>query len=94
MNIQHESNEHTGRFFIEENGKGLAEMDYKFRNGEMVILHTEVDESLEGKGVGKALVSAGVDYAREHQYKITPLCQFAKKVLERSPDYADVLQKS
>jgi predicted GNAT family acetyltransferase len=94
MNIQHESNDERGRFFIEENGKGLAEMDYKLHNGEMVIVHTEVNESLEGKGVGKALVNAGVDYAREQKLMIKPLCQFAKKVMERSSDYADVLQKS
>jgi uncharacterized protein len=94
MNIQHESKDDRGRFFIKEDGKDLAEMDYKLRNGEMVILHTEVDESLAGKGVGKALVDAGVDYVREQKLFITPLCSYAKKVLERSSEYADVLQKS
>jgi uncharacterized protein len=94
MNIQHEYNDGRGRFFIQEEGRDLAEMDYNLRNGAMVILHTEVDPSLEGKGVGKALVDAAATYAREQKMHILPYCPFAKKVLERSSEYADLLQKS
>ena len=55
-----------------------------------VITHTEVEEILEGKGIGRQLVAAAVDYARKHSYKIKAICPFAKKVLDRSPEYADV----
>jgi predicted GNAT family acetyltransferase len=55
-----------------------------------VITHTEVDETLEGKGIGKQLVAAAVDYARKHSFKIKATCLFAKKVLDRSPQFADV----
>ncbi len=44
----------------------------------MIIEHTEVDESLEGKGVGKQLVHTAVEYARTHNIKIStavPLCK-------------------
>jgi predicted GNAT family acetyltransferase len=91
MHIQQENNDIRGRFFINENGKDLAEMDYSWRHGTMVILHTEVDESLAGKGVGKSLVDAAVAYAREHKISILPICSYAKKVMERSPEYADIL---
>ncbi len=95
MNIQHEATGKGGRFFLHENGKDLAEMSYVWAGEERFIIdHTEVDPSLEGKGVGKALVATGVEFAREKKASILPLCPYAKKVMERMPEYADVLFKS
>lgn len=91
MNIQNEIHHKTGRFYIEENNEILAEMDYQFpAKDTILIVHTEVAESLAGKGVGKELVKAAVNYARENQLHIKATCSFAKKVLDRSPEYADV----
>lgn len=67
-------------------------MHYIFAGpGKMIIDHTEVDETYEGKGLGRQLVKAGVEYAREHQLKILPSCPFAKKIFEITPAFADVL---
>lgn len=95
MLIQHDETPVAGRFFLSENGNDLAQMVYS-RQGEsqITILHTEVDPSLEGKGVGKALVAAAVEYARANNIKILPLCPYAKKVLERTEEYQDVLIKA
>ena len=57
----------------------------------MVIEHTEVDEAYEGKGLGRQLVKAGVNYSREHEIKILPLCPYAKRLFDIMPDFADVL---
>ena len=67
-------------------------MHYIFSGpGKMIIDHTEVNEGYEGKGLGHKLVAAGVAYAREHQMKILPLCPYAKKVIDSTPGFADVL---
>lgn len=94
MNIQREEHGKKGAFFVEEDGDWLAEMTY-FRDGQrkMVIDHTEVDDSLKGKGVGKALVETAVEFARENNLLIKPVCPFAKKVLEADEDYEDVLTR-
>lgn len=92
MNIQQENNLENGRFFIEVNGKDVAEMIYDWRPDLMVIMHTEVDDSLSGQGIGKQLVAAAVEYARAQHVKIHPVCPYAKKVMERTPEYADVLK--
>lgn len=93
MTIQQENDEQKGRFFVEADGKTLAEMIYDWKHGLMVIQHTEVDGSLAGQGVGRQLVNAAVDYARAHKISIFPVCSYAKKVLERGPEYADVLKQ-
>ncbi|MBS1615572.1 MAG: N-acetyltransferase [Bacteroidetes bacterium] len=92
MTIQQENNSERGRFFLEKDGKTLAEMIYVWKQELMVIEHTEVDASLAGQGVGKQLVNAAVDYARAHHIRIVPVCSYAKKVLERGSEYADVLK--
>lgn len=94
MQINHEEANSKGSFFIKEADKQLAEMTYHLKvPGTMVIEHTWVDDSLRGKKVGNALVDKGVEFARQHQYKILPLCTFANKVLTRDKEqYADILQ--
>jgi len=51
----------------------------------MIIEHTEVDESLAGKGVGLQLLNTAVDYARTHNIKNRSLCPFAKSVFDKKP---------
>jgi len=91
MTILHREDKNEGVFYLEENGETLAEMVYKKENGKMIIQHTEVDESLKGKNIGFQLVERGVNYAREAHLKIVPLCTFAKKVIERNKQFADIL---
>ena len=84
--------ERKGFFYIEENGKRIAEMVFSFAGDtKFIIEHTEVDPSCEGRGLGKILVKKAVDFAREKNYKIIPLCPYAKKVFDKTPEYGDVL---
>lgn len=87
MNIQHEESNTKGSFFIEQNGDRIAELTYT-RNGDYRIIldHTEVNETHKGEGLGKALVFHSVDYAREHNLKILPLCPYARVVFRRNKE--------
>ena len=81
-------------FYVGQDGAILAEMVYTMPSPDkMIIEHTEVDDSLAGKGVGKQLVSTAVDYARTNNIKIIPLCPFAKSVFDRVKEWQDVLVK-
>lgn len=94
MIIRRQEHGKRGAFFIEEDGKWIAEMTY-YREGlrKIVIDHTAVAKSLRGKGVARALVEAAVKFARSKNLLIKPTCPFAKKVLESSEDYEDVLTR-
>ncbi len=91
MIIQHKEDGNEGMFYVEQNGEQLAEMTYTAEKGKMVIQHTEVDESLRGKNIGFQLVEQGVEYARQENLKIVPLCEFAGKVLQSTEEFQDVL---
>ena len=92
MEIKNQNDGRSGNFFIEDNDRRIGLMHYLLAGPrKMIIDHTEVDEAYEGKGLGFKLVKAGVEYAREHQMKILPLCPFAKKIFDITPAFADVL---
>lgn len=92
MDIKHDHTEEGGLFYLGEADDAKAKLVYSMRGkAKMVIEHTEVDETLEGKGIGQQIVAAAVSYARENQIKILPLCSFAKSVFDRVQDYRDVL---
>jgi len=91
MLIQHKQVAGKGIFYVGQDGAFEAEMVYTMAGNKMIIEHTEVDESLEGKGVGKQLVYTAVEYARNHSLKIVPLCPFAKSVLDKEVEWHDVL---
>ena len=94
MEIKHRENAHKGSFYIEENNIILAEMTYSFAGADKMILdHTKVYDTLRGKGAGNMLVEAAINYSRKKNISIVPLCPFAKKVIEKTPAYRDVLLK-
>jgi predicted GNAT family acetyltransferase len=92
MEIQHRSTETKGEFFIEKDGKRIAEMTYsKAEKSKIIIDHTEVSDEGRGKGYGKQLVEKGVEFARENDLTIMPLCPFAKAIINKTPEFQEVL---
>ena len=81
------NNEAARRFETTVDGH-TAELEYRRHGERLVLVHTEVPDELEGRGVGGALVTAAVDYAVGEGLTIVPMCPFARGWLERHPDVA------
>ena len=94
MLIQQKQAGSKGSFYVEDNGKLLAEMTWSMTGTDLMIIdHTEVSDELRGKNVGYQLVQAAVDYARANHIKILPLCPFANSVFKRNAqEFGDVLR--
>lgn len=93
MEIQHKHTANSGVFFIqdEQQKETLAKIEYAIHNPNKIIIeHTEVSDKLAGKGVGKKLVEAVVQYARAQQQKVAATCTYAHAVLLKTTDYTDV----
>ena len=67
-------------------------MTFVFAGEDKIIIdHTEVNEGNNGKGYGKMMVAKAVEFARRKNIKIIPLCPFAKSVIDKTPEFQDVL---
>ncbi|PBQ31323.1 GNAT family N-acetyltransferase [Sphingobacteriaceae bacterium] len=92
MEVKHDKRENSGIFYVENNGERIANLLYIFKDETVFsIEHTVVNPENEGKGIARKLVEAAVDFARKNNYKIIPACPYAKKVLEGSELYKDIL---
>jgi predicted GNAT family acetyltransferase len=90
--IQHQEHDAKGAFYLQNEGRRIAEMTYSRTNATMIIVdHTEVDASLGGQGVGRKLLDALVQWARATGTKVLPLCPFAKAQFDKDPSIRDVL---
>lgn len=91
MDIHQTEQDHRGSFYIKEGFEVLAQMTYSLSPDLMIIDHTEVDEKLKGQKIGNKLLEAATSYARNRQWKVLPLCPFAKMMMDRDPEaYADI----
>lgn len=91
--IEHQQTAGRGEFFIERQGKRIAELTYSSSGPDAVVGHTWVDPSLRGGTLAPSLVRAAVDWARESNMKIVPLCAYVRAVFGRTPQYADVWKR-
>lgn len=92
MNVEQFNRENNGFFKATEEDNEAGRMTYTWAGeNQFIIDHTEVKAEFNGKGVGKKLVMAAVNYARENHVKIIPLCPFAKSVFIKVQEIRDVL---
>jgi len=76
------------RFVLEEDGH-TAELIYHLHGERLTLIHTEVPDALEGRGIGGRLVRAALTRARRDQLTIVPNCPFARSWLEKHRDELD-----
>lgn len=94
MLIQNKKVGTKGMFYIEQDRKVVAKMIYSMPSPDkMIVEHTEVDESMQGKNVGKQLVHHMVEFVRANKIKVVPLCPFTNAVIKRTQEYQDILFK-
>lgn len=89
MDFQHQDNQFT----MVDGSEELGFISYMENGDIMTIDHTEVSPELSGQGMGKELVGKVVEYARNNRKSVDPQCPYAKKVIEETEEYHDVLAK-
>ena len=64
---------------------------YRAVQGRLILVHTEVDPELEGRGIGNRLAAGVLDDIRARGLKMTVKCPFIAAFLKRHPDYLDLV---
>src|SRR5258706_3503678 len=83
--VRHDHGERNGVFFIEREGRRVAELTYRMMGETVVVDHTWVDPTLRGGALAPRLVQAVGDWARREQRLIRPLCSYVRSGMDRSP---------
>jgi predicted GNAT family acetyltransferase len=79
------------RFAIRLGGELAGFAIYHRRGGKAYLVHTEIDPSFEGQGIGSALVRGALDAERAAGTPIVPLCPFVRGYIDKHPEYADLV---
>ena len=68
-------------------GPGVEpELIYRLRGSDLILVHTEVPETMSGRGIGGRLVRAAVARARADHLTLIPWCPYARRWLKEHPD--------
>lgn len=65
--------------------------EYRLIKDRVVFLHTEVDPSMEGRGIGSRLAAGALDDVRARGRKLTAKCPFIAAYLQRHREYEDLI---
>ena len=84
------NNHQARRFELVIDGQ-LAICDY-YRDGNTLVLpHTVVPASLQGRGIAALLVQAALDWARAEGLKVQPSCSYVASYMRRHPGEQELL---
>lgn len=64
----------------------LAYLEYRIKDGVIVLMHTDVPEKLGGRGIGSALAAFAFDYAQANSLKVKVYCPFVQTWVKRHPE--------
>jgi len=80
------------RYEIAVDGVVVGIAEYRRRPGVISFIHTEIDPSRKGEGLGTLLIKAALDSARAAGLAVLPYCPFVRNFIDRHRDeYLDLV---
>lgn len=93
MEFKHYDDGKEGRFFvILDNGMEAGWIKYKWlENGNLLADGTRVYEEFKDQKLGLPLFNRLIEFVKERQVKIYPVCPFVVKTFARNPELSYLL---
>lgn len=82
------------RYVATLDGEDVGVAYAREEDGRVVFTHTEVDDAVEGRGVGSALVRWALDDVRSRDLRVVARCPFVAAYVRRHEEYADLVDAS
>ena len=82
------------RFEATVDGELAGFLVYREKKGLLALIHTEVEERFEGRGLGGRLARFALDQARAKGLQVLPFCPFVNAWMKRHPEYVDLVPES
>jgi uncharacterized protein len=81
----------ASRYELRLGDRVVGFLEYRRRDGTLVLLHTEIDEECEGRGFGSRLVAGALEDVRRQGLAVTPTCPFVARYIELHPELHDLV---
>ncbi|HEX6446812.1 MAG TPA: GNAT family N-acetyltransferase [Streptosporangiales bacterium] len=81
------------RFELRVDGERAGLVQYRMLPGRIVLIHTEVEDRFQGRGLAGRLARAALDSARERGLQVTPLCPYVADYIRRHPEYVPLVDE-
>jgi predicted GNAT family acetyltransferase len=81
----------ASRYELRLGDRVVGFLEYRRRDGRLVLLHTEIDEECEGRGFGSRLAAGALEDIRLQGLEVTPLCPFVSRYIELHPELQDLV---
>jgi predicted GNAT family acetyltransferase len=91
MDIVVTDNPQANRYEGRADGELIGFVDYRPTPQALVFTHAETDPSVRGQGLGTVVVRGALDDVRRRGTRVVPICPFVADVIDRHPQYADLL---
>jgi predicted GNAT family acetyltransferase len=79
------------RYEIRVDGKLAGFVKYGMRPESIELVHTEVNDEFEGRGLGGRLISFALDEARARGLAVLPICPFVNDYIQRHRQYVELV---
>lgn len=82
------------RFEARADGRPAGFVEYKIRDGQIALVHTQVEEDFEGTGIASRLVKDSLAMVRDSGLALLPVCSFVAGYVKKHPEYQDLVPAS
>jgi predicted GNAT family acetyltransferase len=80
-------NSAENRYEVHVDGALAGFLEYRMVGDVIALVHTEVDDAYAGQGLGAQLAKFALDDAIARGIKVSPLCPFVAKYIDKHPEY-------
>src|SRR5215510_6504318 len=91
LQVTHNPSEHRFETWIDGY---LSKLDYIQDGKNFVITHVGVHPDLRGQGIAGRIVQVSLEYAKEHNLRVVPMCSYAAAYIRRHPEYAELTKQT
>ncbi len=79
---------------ISVDGRPAGLVRYRRSGGQIIFIHTEIDDAYAGRGLGARLAAHVLDEARRDGLRVVPICPFIAGYIRSHPAYQDLVSAS
>ena len=71
----------------------IGVLQYRYYKNDLALMHTEVPDEIEGKGVASHLAQYAFEWAKERNLKVRVYCPYVAAYLKRHPEYNQLVSE-